>query len=172
MELSAVPEALVTVRAARDKMKGKSEGKRRTCSLHFWKGQGKVAKTPTQPNICRKRLGCEKKPSRHVTRAVNVVIGLAILDALERETPMSGLGQMNKMLPDREDSRTIMMVERIEQFGVFPPSSSLREHSVCTTSVSNLPYFPVDAHIPQCLLLSPTPFLLHSQLILKKCVVL
>ena len=27
MELSAVPEALVTIRAARDKMKGKSEGK-------------------------------------------------------------------------------------------------------------------------------------------------
>ena len=40
-----------------------------------------------------------------------------------------------------------MIVKRIEQFGVCPPCSSLREHSVCTNSVSNLRYFPVDAHI-------------------------
>ena len=42
MDLSSVPEALVTIRAARDKMKGQSEGKGR---LIFWKGEGKVAKT-------------------------------------------------------------------------------------------------------------------------------
>ena len=40
-----------------------------------------------------------------------------------------------------------MMVKRIEQFGVSPSCSSLREHSVCTNSVSNFRYFLVDAHI-------------------------
>ena len=40
------------------------------------------------------------------------------------------------------------MVERIEQFCVFPSCSGLREHSVCTTSVTNLQQFPVGAHAP------------------------
>ena len=56
--LSAVPEALVAVRAARNKMTGKSEGK-------------------------------GEKPSQHVMAVDNVVIRLAILDALERETRIS-----------------------------------------------------------------------------------
>ena len=41
-----------------------------------------------------------------------------------------------------------MMVERIEQFGVFLLNPSLRELSVCTNFVSILKYFVVDAHIP------------------------
>ena len=41
-----------------------------------------------------------------------------------------------------------MMVERIGQFGVFPQCSNLREHSVCTNSVSYFRCSPVDAHIP------------------------
>ena len=41
-----------------------------------------------------------------------------------------------------------MVVERIGQFGVFPQCSNLREHSVCTNSVSNFRCSPVDAHIP------------------------
>ena len=41
-----------------------------------------------------------------------------------------------------------MVVERIGQFGVFPQCSNLREHSVCTNSVSNFRCYPVDAHIP------------------------
>ena len=49
MELSAVPEALVTIRAARDKMKGKSEGK----------GEGKVAKTQLS-QTCARQVSCEK----------------------------------------------------------------------------------------------------------------
>ena len=53
-----------------------------------------------------------------------------------------------QMLPDREDYRSIMMVERTEQIGVSLSCSSLREHSVCTTSVTNLQPFLVGAHIP------------------------
>ena len=47
-----------------------------------------------------------------------------------------------------------MMTERIEQFGVFPPCSSLREHSICANSVSNLRDFPGDAHIPVSLVVT------------------
>ena len=41
MELSAVPEALVTVRAAGDKMQGKSEGKGEPAVSFSGKGKGK-----------------------------------------------------------------------------------------------------------------------------------
>ena len=71
-----------------------------------------------------------------------------ITNVLERETQISLLGQMTNRFPGREDSRTIMVVERIEQFGVFLPCSNLREHPVCTNSVSNFRCSPVDAHIP------------------------
>ena len=54
----------------------------------------------------------------------------------------------DQSFPDREDSRTIMVVERIGQFGVYPQRSNLREHSVCTNSVSNFQCSSVDAHIP------------------------
>ena len=40
-----------------------------------------------------------------------------------------------------------MMVERVEQFDVFP-CSGLREHSVFTTSVTDLQQAPVDEHAP------------------------
>ena len=71
-----------------------------------------------------------------------MVIGLVILNALFTTWPD------DQSFPDREDSRTIMVVERIGQFGVFPQCSNLREHSVCTNSVSNFRCSPVDAHIP------------------------
>ena len=54
----------------------------------------------------------------------------------------------DQSFPDREDSRTIMVVERIGQSGVFSPCSNLREHSVCTDFVSHFGCSPVDAHIP------------------------
>ena len=49
----------------------------------------------------------------------NVIIGLAILDALEPETRIARLGQMNKCCRILEDYRAIMMVERVEQFDAF-----------------------------------------------------
>ena len=52
------------------------------------------------------------------------------------------------MLPDSEDFRPIMMVERDEQFDVFLSCSGLCEHSVCTTSVTNVQQFLVDEHTP------------------------
>ena len=89
MELSAAPEALVTVRAARDKVKGKSEGK----------GEPPVS-NQTQPDSWLR-----EKPNQHAIGVDNVVTGLAIRNALERETRTSA----------------IMMVERVEQFDVFLP---------------------------------------------------
>ena len=51
------------------------------------------------------------------------------------------------MFPDREDNRTVMMVERLEQLGVLSPYSNMHELSVCLNFVSNFRFFPVDAHI-------------------------
>ena len=45
MKFSAIPEASVTVRAAKDKMKGKSEGKGEPSVSFSGQGQRKVAQT-------------------------------------------------------------------------------------------------------------------------------
>ena len=82
MELSLVPEAMMTVCAARDKMKGKSEGQRRTRSLIFQIGQWKVVQDKLSQNSWRTSWP-QEKPNRQVTRVDNVVIGLPILEALE-----------------------------------------------------------------------------------------
>ena len=58
MESSAVPEALVTVRAAKDKMKGKSEGKGRTGSFILQRGQREVAQTTISQTFAG-QVGCE-----------------------------------------------------------------------------------------------------------------
>ena len=86
------------------------------------------------------QVSCEKSRNQRVTSVDNVVIGLVILNALEIETQISLLGQMTIV--------SIMVVERIGQFGVFPQCSNLREHSVCKNFVSNFRCSPVDAHIP------------------------
>ena len=59
MDLSSVPEALVTIRAAQNKMKGKSEGKGEPAVFFFWKGQRKVAKTQLSQTFAG-QISCEK----------------------------------------------------------------------------------------------------------------
>ena len=59
MDLSSVPEALVTIRAARDKMKGKSEGKGEPAVSFSGKRQGKVAKTQLSQTFAG-QVSCEK----------------------------------------------------------------------------------------------------------------
>ena len=51
MELSSVLEALVTIRAARDKMQGKSEGKCELAVLFSGKGKGKWRKPNSAKNL-------------------------------------------------------------------------------------------------------------------------
>ena len=53
MNLSSVPETLVTIRPAQDKMKGKSEGKGEL-AVSFLKRAKGSGENPTQPNICMK----------------------------------------------------------------------------------------------------------------------
>ena len=48
MDLSSVPEALVTIRAARDKMKGKSEGKGEPTTVKCSKGHVRHATSSEQ----------------------------------------------------------------------------------------------------------------------------
>ena len=56
MELSAVPDALMTVRAASDKMKGKSESKSEPTVSFSGKSDGKWRK----PKTFARQVGCEK----------------------------------------------------------------------------------------------------------------
>ena len=63
MELSAVPGALVTVRAARDKMKGKSEGKGELAVSFSGKGKGKWRK-PNSAKHVQDKLAARKSKSK------------------------------------------------------------------------------------------------------------
>ena len=62
MELSAVPEALMTVRAARDKMKGRCEGKGEPAISFSGKGKGKWRK-PSSAKQLQDRLAARKAKS-------------------------------------------------------------------------------------------------------------
>ena len=59
MDLSSVPEALVTIRAARDNMKGKSEGKSELAVSFSGKGKGKWRK-PNSAKHFAGQVSCEK----------------------------------------------------------------------------------------------------------------
>ena len=59
MDLSSVLEALVTIRAARDNMKGKSEGKGDPAVSFSGRGKGKVAKTQLRQTFAG-QVNCEK----------------------------------------------------------------------------------------------------------------
>ena len=59
MKFSAVPEASVTVGAAKDKMKGKSEGKGEPAVSFSGQGQRKVAQTWLSQTFAGQN-GCEK----------------------------------------------------------------------------------------------------------------
>ena len=129
MDLFSVPEALVTIRAARDKMKGKSEGKGESAK-HL---QDKLAARQSKSTCheCGQRGHWAGDPLCPGNRNTNFTTW-----------------PDDQSFPDREDSRTIMVVERIGQFGAYPQCSNLREHSVCTNSVSNFRCSSVDVHIP------------------------
>ena len=65
MEFSAVPQALVTIRAARDKMKGKSEGKGELAVSFSGKGKGKWRKPNSAKHLQDKLAGRESKSTCH-----------------------------------------------------------------------------------------------------------
>ena len=73
------------------------------------------------------------RPVASVDRAATGQVILAVPERETRHTTWSG----EYVLPDREDFRAIMMVERVGQSDVFPSCPSLREHTVCTVSVTN-----------------------------------
>ena len=110
MELSAVPEALVTVCAVSDEMKGKSEGKGEPAVLILWKGQRKVAQSKLSQTFAGASWLREKQ-NQHVMSADTVVIVLVLLDALERETRIFTTWSDVRMLADREDNRSVMIVK-------------------------------------------------------------
>ena len=169
MELSSVPEALITIRAARDKMKGKSEGKGEPAVSFSGNGKGKWRQPNSAKHLQDKFAARNSKSTCHECGQRGHWAGDHKCPG-NRDTNFT-IWPDAQSFPDREDSRTIMVVERIGQSGVFSPCSNLREHSVCTNSVSHFRCSLVDAH-SQFLLLSLARFIRHSQLILKKFVVL
>ena len=143
MDLSSVPEALVTIRAARDKMKGKSEGKSEPAVSFSGKGKRKWRK----PN-----------PAKHLqdkfsASVDNVVIGLVILNALEIETQISRLGQMINRF---QIART---VEPSWWLNGLDNLASFLHVQICVSILS--------MRTSQFLLLSLAPFIQHAQLMLK-----
>ena len=169
MDLSSVPEALVTIRAARDKMKGKSEGKGEPAVSFSGKGKGKWRKPNSTKHLQDKLAARKSKSTCHECGQRGSWAGDPQCPG-NRDTNFTTWPD-DQSFPDREDSRTIMVVERIGQFGVYPQRSNFLEHSVCTNSVSNFRCSSVDEHI-RCLLLSLTRSIQHAQLILKNFVVL
>ena len=65
MDLSSVPEALVTIRAARDKMKGKSEGKGELAVSFSGKGKGKWRKPSSAKHLQDKLVARKTKSTCH-----------------------------------------------------------------------------------------------------------
>ena len=94
MELSAVPEALVTVRAPeiRRRPRVKARVSRQSHSLEMAR---KKWRRPSSANHLQNKLAAREAKSISHECGQRVVIGLAILDALERETRISRLGQMS-----------------------------------------------------------------------------
>ena len=132
MELLVVPEALMTVRCATDKTKGKGAP-----AVSFsGKGKGKWRKTSSAKQL-QDKLATRKAKST--------------CDACGQRGHWAGdpgcCGTRDAkfvtwpdehVLPDREEFRTTMMVERIGQFDPATFGHDLCDHSVCTTSVTNL----------------------------------
>ena len=143
MDLSAVPEVLVTVRAAGDKMQDKSEGKGEPAVSFSGRGKGKCRKPSSAKHLQDMLAARKAKSTCHECGHWAGDLGCTGL----RDTNFTAWSD-EQMLADREDYRAITMVERIEQFGVFPSCSGVRERSVCTTSVTNLQHVPVGAHAP------------------------
>ena len=138
MDLSSVPEALMTIRAARDKMKGKSEGKGELAVSFSGKGRGKWRK-PNSAKHLQDKLAARKSKSTQRGHWAGDPQCPGNQDTNFTNWPD------DQSFPDREDSRTIMA-----------PCSNLREHSVCTNSVSNFRCPPADAHISVSLVVTGT----------------
>ena len=119
---------------------------------HFPEREGKVAKNPTQPNICRTSLLRESR-SQHVTSVDNVVIGLVVPNALEIETHISLLGQMinrSQIARTAEPSWWLNGLDNLASFlpiqfcavscvvtGAVHPALSADSHEICRSVMEN-----------------------------------
>ena len=165
MKLSAVPEALVTIRAARDKMKGKSEGHCRNLQSHFLGRARESGGNPAQPIIC-KTSWLRGRPSQRVTNVDNVVT-----NALQREKQISLLGQMVNCSQIGSTAEPSWRLSGLKNLVFFFPVQ------ICVSIpfariLSRIFDVLLSTRTSQFPLLPLTPFLRHAQLILKKFVVL
>ena len=169
MELSSVPQALVTIRAGRDKMKGKSESKCEPAVSFSGTGKGKWRKPCSSKHLQDKLAARKSKSTCHACGQRGHWAG-DLRCSGTRDTNFTARPD-DQMFPDRKHSRTIMMVERIEHLVFFIPVQ------ICVS----IPFARILSRIfdtflsmrtSQFNLLPLTPFLRHSQLILKKFAVL
>ena len=113
----------MAAQVARDKMKGKSEGKGESgapSSATQLQDRLAAREAKSTSHECGERDHWADDPRCPGTRGTNC-------------TTWSD----EHWLPDREDFRAMMMVGRVGQFEHFSSCSGLREHSVCTASVTD-----------------------------------
>ena len=169
MDLSSVPEALVTIRAARDKMKGKSEGKGEPAVSFSGKGKGKWRKPNSAKHLQTNWL--RGSPNQRVTSVDNVVIGLVILNALEIETRISLPGQMInhfQIVRTVEPSWWLNGLDNLVSILSVQTCVSIQSARILSRIFDVL----LSVSTSQFLLLSLARFIQHAQLILKNFVVL
>ena len=104
MELSAVPEALVTVRAASDEMKGESEGKGEPAISCSGKGKGRWRKPNSAKHLQDKLAARKANSTCHECGQRGHWAGGA------RDTNVTTWSD-ERILADREDYRAVMIVE-------------------------------------------------------------
>ena len=170
MDLSSVPEALVTIRAARDKMKGKSEGKGEPAVSFSGKGKGKWRKPNSAKHLQDKLAARKSKSTCHECGQRGHWAGDPQCPGI-RDTNFT-IWPDDPSFPDREDNRTIMVVERIGQFGVYPHSVQICVSIQSARILSRIFDVLLSMCASQYLLLSLARFIQHAQLILKNFVVL
>ena len=167
MELSSVPEALVTFRAARDKMKGKSEGKGEPAVSG--KGKGKWRKPNSAKHLQDKLAARKSKSTCHECGQRGHWAGDH--QCLEIETQISLLGQViNRFQIARttEPSWWLNGLDNLASFLLVQICVSIQFARILSHIFDDL----LSMRTSQFLLLSLARFIQHSQLILKKFVVL
>ena len=171
IDLSVVPKTLVTIRAARDKTKGKSEGKSKSDSLTLWKGHRKVAKTQLSQNIAKDKLAARKSKSTCHER------GQRGHWAGDPQCPGTRDAHFTTWPDDQMCSQIVMTAEPSRWLSGLNNLVFFIPVQVCVSIesaqiLSRIFDVLLSMRTSQFLLLSLAPFLLHSQLTPKKFVVL
>ena len=171
MDLSSVREALVTIRAARDKMKGKSEGKGEPAVSFSGKGKGKWRKPNSAKHLQDKLAARKSKSTCHECGQRGHWAGDPQCPG-NRDTNFTTWPD-DQSFPDREDSRVepswwLKGLDNLASFLNVQICVSIQSARILSRIFDVL----LSMRTSQFLLLSLARFIQHAQLILKNFVVL